>query len=551
MVQNPNLRIAAIALSLLCFSATMPMAGCERKENKAEVPPPPKLTPEQIEQQRVEEAKKAEAADRQLAAESAVKTLLAGMGEVKSVSFEPFKDSDQDDYGNQGRGIRSRFAAEVEAPDDLVAANNSLQWQDPDDRGQYHEVPVLRIVAPKGTKLLVTGSVSGKAVAGKHIFQAQSQEVSPASGVVLPATDNRNGFDPRYALKEARLRSTFKEGVLDGSPEHQKLVGELKQKEKDRRDAERRKRAEQRDREIAELVSVMSRLAASGGHLIVGDSQGGSKTPWLFSRSFSNLKLDAATGDGTGTMTDWQHFPPTTTKITIKKLTRKDDRFGEEQENTVLAIEPEEPGFAYLFERADGANINGRRVRSLTNFNDSGDYVSLMAAGSDVPAAMAKWQAAVAKVPALKVASAKVLDKAGLQDVMKAKPFVDGEFAAAKLSEQRSSRLEIYREDRRGGGYELYNSSTLLLRSAEGVAVRSVLLQLTKGAVTQPELVINGKPVTGLAAGSTEGGVLVEFSEPTTLYEIRFGAGSNNGNGFSVAVKLGSADGAAGGSTPK
>ncbi|MGE3108302.1 MAG: hypothetical protein AB7G11_03575 [Phycisphaerales bacterium] len=512
--------------------------------------PPAKLTPAQIEQQRVEEAKKAEAADRQLAAESAVKMLLGRMGEIKSVSFEPFRESDQDDFSNQGR-IRSRFAAEIEASDDLVVANSSLQWRDPDDVNQYHDVPVLKVVAPKGTKLLVTGSVSGKAVAGRHTFQAQQQEVNLAPGVVLPPTDNRNGFDPRYALSQAQLRSMFTDGVLDGSPEHQKLQADIRQKEKERRESERRKRAEQRDREIAEVISVMSRLAASDGHLIVGDNQG-YRTPWLFSRSFSNVKLDADTGEGSGTMTDWQTFPPSITAVTIKKITRKDNRFGEEQEFAFLAIEPEKPGFAYVFDKADGAAINGRRVRSLNDDNNSGEYVMLAAADADVPAAMAAWQSSAAKAPAPRIGSATVLDKAGMQAVMKEKPFVDGEFLAAKLSEQRNSRLEVYREDRRGGGYELYNRYTLLLRSADGVAVRSVLLQLTKGAVAQPELAINGTPVTGLASESTEGGVLVEFSEPTTIYEIRFGSGSSSGSTFAVTVRLGIADAAAGeGQKPK
>ncbi len=550
MVNRILPHVGSAALVFVIGSSMLPLLSCEKSENKAEAPRLAKSTPEQMEQQRVEEAKKVVAADRQLAAESAVKSLLCRLGEVKSVSFEPFKDSGQDGHGNQGLDIRSRFAAEVEASDDLVITNQTLQWQEPEDINQTRQVQVLKVVAPKGTNLLVTGTVNGKAVAGHHTFWAQQQEVNPAAGVVLPPRDNISGFDPRQALNQAQLRSLLKEGVLDGSPEHQKIKADLEQRAKDRRDAERRKQSERQELEIAEVVSVMSKLAASSDHLVVADDQGAGKTPWLFSRSFSNLRIDAATGDGTGTMTDWRNFPPTTTKLTIRKLARKDDRFGEEQNVLFLAIEPDDPGFAFLFDVADGAVIDGRRVRSLTDEAHSGDHVSLAAAGAAVSAEMAKWQAVASKDARPEIGSAKVLDKAALQSVMQQRPFVDGEFVAARFSEERNARLEVFREERRGGGYELFGNSTLLLRSAEGVAVRSVLFQLTEGAIAQPVLIINGSIVRGFAASRTEGGVLVEFSKPTTIYEMRFGSDSNSGTRYAVAAKLGLANAAGDGTNP-
>ena len=63
MVNALNLRVGIATLSLLGLSIAVPMAGCERNETKGEAHSPQKLTPEQIEQQRVEEAKKAEAAE--------------------------------------------------------------------------------------------------------------------------------------------------------------------------------------------------------------------------------------------------------------------------------------------------------------------------------------------------------------------------------------------------------------------------------------------------------------------------------------------------------
>lgn len=513
------------------------IAGCEKPSPSAAASPQP--TPEQIEQQRVESAKKAAEADRQLAAESAVKTLLGALGDVKSVSFEEFRESDQDDYQGSGRSIRTRFAAEVEASDDLVSASSSLSWQDDDSESRYREVPVLSVVLPKGSRVLVTGTVTGKSVAGRHVFQAQQNEVNPAPGVVLPPPDSRSGFNAQYALSSARLRSTFKDGVLDGSPEHKQIVATLRAKEQARRDAEMKRRADQRELEVGEVLSVLGRLASGGKHIVVGENQGGPRTSWLFGRSLSNLTLDAATGDGTGTLTNWLEFPPTSMKVSIRKFTQAAERHGDEQERVFVAIEPEEPGMAFLLDRADGAIITGRRVKSLVSTSSSGDYISLAIAGAEVPEAMAKWQAAVANVSAPNIRAARVLDKAGLQEVMRTTPFVDGEFLAAKVTPQRNERVESFRPDQRAGGYELYGEASLVLRSPTGVAVRSLLVQMTKGTVSAPELVVNGKPVMGLPSGSVEGGVLVEFSEPATVYEVRFGSGENSSRSFSAAVRLG------------
>lgn len=532
-----SLPATLLRLGLLAILVgTLSHQGCERQSPPAQQSPPD-LTPEQVEQQEAKAKAAAEEADRRAAAESAIKTLLSPFGGLVSVSFEPFQVTEE---GNHKRRtvVHSEFAAEVEAADDLFACVDTPSWLDPSSPQGVRVVNVIRPVAPKGTRILVYGTVDGREVAGKHTFEARQTEIHPAQGAVLAPRDDLSGFDPNIVLAQSRLRSSFGESVVQNSPEHLKLVADLQRREQERLDQDQRRRVDENQRKLAEVESTLARLAPGRTPIVLSEGAG-TPGPWVFTQSISDVALDPASGAGSATLTDWRTFPPTQTPLTVRRITNSDHSA---YETTGLAFEPQGPGDILLLTRLEGDRIAGRRLRSLAANGDfSGDAVAFFPAPAETAQEMGRWRTAASNSPQIQFTSARILDKQGVLDATSSSPFFDGDFVAARLFPPDGTRLELFPDSQASIGYQIYNSQTLFLRSVPGVSAKSLLILVSDGDLSHPVLNINGQKIAGLTSSVSEGGIFVEFAETVTLREVRIGSIDGQGRTAVVTIRIGPA----------
>lgn len=468
------------------------------------------------------------------AAETAVRILLSNLGDVSSVSFEPFVRDERDQSGENK--IRSGYAASVVATEDLVVAAGEVGWQ---TETGFVGTPVANFIAPKGTRLVVLGTVSGKSVAGSHVFDAMRTNVAVAPGEVLRSRDG--GAVPNTAfildaLNHVQLLSSIPGAVIAGSPEHRTLVAEAARHDAATLENQHRRNREQRDREVAEVVDALGRYASSQRQLIVVSRTDSPPGEWMFSTSLSDIQIDGATGVGSATMTNWESFQPSVFPVAIRKLEWPDERGGSYGPRA-LAFDPEVPGNSMIIERIEGDRFLGKMVGTLATFDTAGQFAVIRPAEPETVEAITEWQAVTAEVGEIGPLRVKVLPGSEVQQLLAGGNFRDAPFMAARYFETPRAHAEAYRSGTPQRPYDLSPFDTFVARSSTGRAADRILVVFTAGSMAWPEVSINGMRIGGLDGLVVDTALLIELDTPTAIHEFRLRA-ENPGGAFSFFLKL-------------
>ncbi|MBY0307793.1 MAG: hypothetical protein K2Q09_03540 [Phycisphaerales bacterium] len=238
----------------------------------------------------------------------------------------------------------------------------------------------------------------------------------------------------------------------------------------------------------------------------------------------TDLTIDPVTGDGNGRITEWPEHRPVERAIKLSKAVRTEsDQFGPYEVLSVLIT----PGGGPLAHRVDNrakvglvaSRVDGDKRREV----DAGQVTWLTPGAPSLRADAAAWNAVTGSWVSPTVSGVRWVETADAATLVGSSSLVEHGFVVAGGPWESKSFVGAQFDERLYG--HAVGPGGLFFRSVLGLTTRLVLVRCCRGTDEGVRLQFNGGAWTD-AARLAEGGVLVvEFSAPVRLHQVRLDCG--------------------------